>query len=164
MVEFDLGNLFDGAICPVNTLAHLTQKQMKLHLQSMARHLKKGARYLTQVALRDPDQTNLCNNALDWEASRGETRLRMSVSIVNFDPTLSREQQHFHIEVLSGPRAGEVHDESHWMTSWTPESWLKEIGDSAFIQTAQYDGDLLERPKVKIGQPGNLMWQELMRR
>lgn len=164
MTSFNLGKLFDGAVCPVNTLAHLTPEHMALHLQCMGHHLPKGARYLAQVALRSSEASNPIESKIEWEAGRGETRLRISVKILEFDPIKSRELQGFHIEVLAGPRKGETIEEAHWMTAWTSDSWQKMIAESPFAQSSQYDGDSSERPQVAIGQCGNLMWHELVHR
>jgi SAM-dependent methyltransferase len=51
MTDFDLGRGFDGAVCPINTLLHLTPSQFGRHLVCVARHVP---RYLAQVALYDP--------------------------------------------------------------------------------------------------------------
>src|SRR5207302_73860 len=44
--DFALGRVFDGAVCPINTLAHLTSSELACHLDRMAQHLRPGARYL----------------------------------------------------------------------------------------------------------------------
>ena len=44
MTDFDLGRTFDGAVCPINTLAHLSPGELARHLERMGRNLGPGAR------------------------------------------------------------------------------------------------------------------------
>lgn len=164
MTSFSLKRVFDGAICPVNTLAHLSPEELAQHLRCTAQHLKPGARYLVQVSLRDPAALKLADHIIEWEASRRDTKLNMSVRIVRFDIENSRELHLFRIEVLSGRRSCEILEETHWMTMWTENAWKKLVAASSFEEVAQYDGDQDERPPVRIGQTGKLMWHELRRR
>lgn len=161
MTSFDLKTKFDGAICPVNTLAHLSPEQFLSHLKSVRNHLHVGSRYLVQVAVRAQKRDTQSSDVIEWEASRGDTRLRISVAVLETDFQNGRELHRFRLSILEGSRAGKVFEEDHWMTLWTPESWQDAIAASPFTQVAQYDGELSERPKVKLGQPGNLMWHEL---
>jgi hypothetical protein len=62
IVDFDLGEEFDAAVCPISSLAHLGARgQMERHLECMALHLVPGARYMVMLDLRsragcgDPD-------------------------------------------------------------------------------------------------------------
>jgi hypothetical protein len=165
MTKFDLGRFFYGAICPINTLAILTPDELVKHSHCMSHHLHSNARYLVQVAIREHNQSDeKHSNGIQWEAERDDTRLRTKVLIAKTDYQNLRELHRFTITVENGPMAGQVLDEEHWMTMWTPESWHKVIDESLFRQTAQYDGDHSRRPSVPIGTPGNLMWHELIRR
>src|SRR4051812_47855172 len=57
MSDFSLGRAFGGAICPINTLLHLSPAGLARHLDRMAEHLRPGARYIAQVGLYDgPEQ------------------------------------------------------------------------------------------------------------
>jgi len=160
MTSFDFGCVFDGAICPINTLAHLPPGPLAKHLQCMGRHLRPGSRYLVQIAMRAQGKSAE-NEVIEWEASRGGTRLKISVEIIETDFENMRELHCFRVNVLEGSRIGEVLEENHWMTLWTPDLWRDVMDASPFTQIAQYDGSLIERPQVTIGQPGNLMWHEL---
>ena len=51
MTDFDLGRTFDGAVCPIDTLAHLTPVELMRHPERMGRHLRPGARYLVQLQI-----------------------------------------------------------------------------------------------------------------
>src|SRR6185437_10395553 len=74
MTHFDLGTTFDGAVCPINTLLHLSSVELGRHLHRMARHLEPRARYLVQVGLVGAEQEPFAGS--HWEASRGDTSLR----------------------------------------------------------------------------------------
>ena len=75
MSAFDLGRSFGGAICPINTLGHLTPDDLARHFACVARHLVTGARYLVQVGLLDPaDELG----ASSCEAERSGVKLRVT--------------------------------------------------------------------------------------
>jgi SAM-dependent methyltransferase len=153
MTDFDLARRFDGAICPINTLAHLAPGDLARHFACMARQLRPGGRYLAQVAVYDDpafERTSV------WEATRGHVRLRVTYVVE------SPDRHHSRIEILEGPRAGAVLEEEHRMTAWTPETWAAAVAASPFDGVAAYDGDLRERPAVPVGTPGPLMWHELV--
>jgi SAM-dependent methyltransferase len=160
MVEFDLGRAFDGAVCPIGTLMHLTPDELPRHLEAMGRHLRTGARYLVQLAIMDPEAEPRPSS---WEAERSETKLRVEWAGGEVDPERMRQLQRSRIEVLSGPRAGEVVEEEHEMTAWTWPAWDGVIAASPFDQVALYDGGERDRPRVDRGTYGGLLWHELMR-
>jgi len=80
MTHFDLGTTFDGAVCPINTLLHLSGVELGRHLHLMARHLEPRARYLVQVGLagqsrsRSPARTGRRAAATPVFVSTGSTR------------------------------------------------------------------------------------------
>ena len=163
MADFDLGRTFDGAICPINTLLHLSPEQLAAHLERMADHLEPGARYLAQVGLVDPAGYEPFAGS-HWEAERGETRLKVDWVDEELDDVTGRSLQRSRIEVLDGPRAGEVLEELHEMTAWTPETWRSLIDASPFDEVATYDaGRRGERPRVGPEATGGLLWHELVR-
>jgi SAM-dependent methyltransferase len=161
MVEFDLGRTFGGAVCPINTLGHLAPDELLRHLECVARHLSSTARYLVQVGLVGRDEAVAGSY---WEAERDEVRLRIAWEGVTRDAARGRELQRSRIEVLSGPRRGEVVEELHEMTTWTAESWRSAIADSPFEQVAAYDGNSRDRPRVELEAGGGLLWHELVAR
>jgi hypothetical protein len=165
MINFDLKRVFEGAICPINTLAILSPDELAQHLDCMSRHLNGNARYLVQLAIRDTKiEANTDEKGFEWEASRGDTHLRIRVRVEHIDYRAMRELHSFKIMIDAGKRAGEVIEEKHWMTRWTAEFWHSMISESQFTQHAQYDGDDLNFPAVQIGSTGNLMWHELIRK
>jgi SAM-dependent methyltransferase len=164
MTDFDLGRTFDGAISPINTLLHLTPEQLARHLNCMARHVKPGRSYLVQVGLIDAASHDPFAGS-HWEESDGETTLRCDWSDeeVDFDRGISRQRSR--IEVLSGPRAGEVIEEIHDMTLWKPDTWVEAIDASPFEEVATYDaGKRGERPLVGRDATGGLLWHQLVLR
>jgi hypothetical protein len=138
MTHFDLERTFDGAVCPINTLLHLGPAELERHLRRMAQHLERRARYLVQVGLVESDQEPFAGS--HWEASRGETGLRVDWVDEELDLVSGVSRQRSRIEVLSGPRAGEVVEELHDMTAWTPATWPAAIAASPFDEVATYDG------------------------
>src|SRR3954454_21049155 len=47
--DLEMGRRFGGAVCPVNTLAHLAPDELQQHLHCMRRHLVADGRYLVQL-------------------------------------------------------------------------------------------------------------------
>ena len=78
ITDFSLGRSFDGAICPINTLLHLSPSELARHLEAMADHLRPGARYLIQLALYDPEHDEAALRASQWEMTRGDSALKIS--------------------------------------------------------------------------------------
>ena len=160
MTRFDLGRTFDGAVCPVNTLLHLSPEELARHLVRMSFHLEPRSRYLVQVGLLAADGE--LSPGSHWEASRGETSLRIDWTDEELDLLEGTSRQRSRIEVLSGPRAGEVVEEIHEMTAWTPATWADAIAASPFEEVATYDGGRKGQwPRVDTSATGGLLWHEL---
>jgi SAM-dependent methyltransferase len=162
MTDFDLGRTFEGAISPINTLLHLAPEQLARHLDCMARHLDPGARYLVQVGLIDRASHDPFAGS-HWEESRGDTTLKIDWEDEAIDWERGRSRQRSRIEVLSGPRAGDVIEETHDMTAWTPDTWAQAIAGSPFAEVATYDAGRKDgRPRVEPTATGGLLWHELV--
>jgi SAM-dependent methyltransferase len=160
---FSLGRLFDGAVCPINTLLHLSPSDLCRHLDAMAEHLRPGARYLVQLALYDHEDREAALRASKWEMTRNDTALRITWATEEIEPSKARLRQRSRIEIVSGARAGEVLEETHEMTAWTPERWRAAVARSAFRSAAIYDGDRDARARVPEGSTGPMLWHELIR-
>jgi SAM-dependent methyltransferase len=159
MTDFDLGRRFDGAVCPINTLLHLTREQLARHLDCMARHT---SHYLAQVGLVDR-VSNGSFAGSHWEAERDGTNLKIDWVDEELDLGRGVSRQRSRIEVLAGPRAGEVLEEIHDMTAWMPETWHAAIDASPFEERATFDaGRKGERPQVGRDATGGLLWHELV--
>ena len=149
MTDFDLGRTFDGAVCPINTLGHLSPADLGRHLERMGRHLRPGARYLVQLQL-----------GAELRASRWEANgLRVTWTTERADVEAGRQYQRSRIET----QAGEVVEELHVLTLWTPEAWAAAVAGSPFALTAVFDGGRDGRPPVEPGTEGPLLWHELTR-
>jgi SAM-dependent methyltransferase len=150
MTGFDLGRRFDGAVCPINTLAHLSPEELARHLDAMGRHLRPGARYLVQLQLGG-----------EAHSSRWETDgLRVTWATEHVDLAAGRQRQRSRFELESG----EVVEELHELTLWTPEAWAAAIEKSPFTETALFDGAQDGYPAVERGAEGPMLWHELTRR
>lgn len=160
MTHFDLDRTFDGAISPINTLLHLTPDDLDRHLACMARHT---AAYLVQVGLLDESSHEPFAGS-HWEAERDATKLKIDWVDEHVDFERGRSVQRSRIEVLEGPRRGEIVEETHDMTLWTPETWAQAIDRSPFREEATYDaGRRGARPRVEAGATGGLLWHHLVR-
>jgi SAM-dependent methyltransferase len=153
MADFDLGRGFDGAVCPINTLAHLSPSELGRHLERMGRHLRPGARYLVQLQLGGEAHSS------EWE----ENGLRVVWATERVDRAAGRHQHRSRIEVLTGEHAGEVVEELHDLTLWTPEAWAAVLAASPFTPTALFDGAEEGYPAVRPGSEGPMLWSELTR-
>ena len=160
MTDFDLGRCFDGAVCAIATIQHLTREELGRHLLCMAWHLAVDARYMVQLALYDPSGRQDIPSSR-WQEARGDLSLRIDWTTEEVDLKLARARQHSRIEILSGPRRGEVVEEHHEMTAWTPESWSGALDGSRFTQVAVYDGSADPPLEVAPGATGGLIWSEL---
>ena len=153
MTDFDLGRTFDGALCPINTLAHLSARELARHLEAMGRHLRPGGRYLVQLQLGGERHSS------QWETSE----LRVEWTTESVDVAAGWQRQRSRIEILTGERAGEVVEELHEMTLWTPQAWAAAIEASSFAATAVFDGAREGYPAVEPGAEGRMLWHELTR-
>jgi SAM-dependent methyltransferase len=159
MTDFDLELRFDAAVCPINTLLHLSPEELGSHLGRMADHLVPGARYLVQVGVFDSESVPPPS---EWQAERDGIALRCEWVPVERDLDAGRERHRSRIEVLAGPRQGDVLEEDHEMTAWTSSTWREAIEASPFAELAAYDGSESGRPRVELEHGGGLMWHELV--
>ena len=157
MSDFDLGRTFDGAVCPINTLAHLSRGELARHLECVARHLESAGRYLVQLGVFDVFDPTAVS---EWNAERGDVALRIRWEPVSRSG--DREEHRSRIEVLSGPQEGVVIEERHVMAAWTPAAWRQAIDASPFVESAAYDGGESGRPRIELEQGGGLLWHELV--
>jgi SAM-dependent methyltransferase len=162
MKAFDLGRLFGGAFCPIDSLAYLPDRsQLVRHLDCVAKHLRPGSRYLVQLDLRDPDDPWRGVRPSVWESERDGIRVHTTWRVEEIDLDKRVELQRGRIECLSGPEAGCIVDEVHRMAAWTPERWAEAIRLTPFRYRAVYDGGEVDRPRRPVGTAGRLLWHEL---
>jgi SAM-dependent methyltransferase len=149
MTDFDLGRTFDGAVCPINTLAHLTPAELARHLERMGRHLRPGARYLVQLQIGSEAHSS------EWETDG----VRVTWATAHVDPAAGRQRHRSRIET----RTGEVVEELHELMLWTPAAWAAAVAASPFAESALYDGAQDGYPAVEPGSEGRMLWHELTR-
>ena len=149
MTDFDLGRRFDGALSVVSTVGILGPGGLASHLESMARHLGTGARYLVQQGVF-ATEAELWRS--EWEAERGGTKLHVVWEAID------RERSRSRVEIVGGPRTGDVVEDEHVSTFWTVEAWLEAIAASPFTEVATYD----DEQKVDLERGGGLLWHELV--
>jgi SAM-dependent methyltransferase len=167
--DFDLGGTCDGAICPINSLAYLlTEEELLRHLACVARHLRKGGKYMAQVDLRwlagyaaphEPDTGR-------WEVEHERGRIRVDWIGREYDPKTRIEIQVSRFEFLDGRDEGKVIEEEHPQRLWDWKSWSELIGDSPFTQVAAYDGRTDGWPEVTLDdsiEDRLLTWHELVK-
>ena len=154
MIDFELGRVFNGAVCPINTLGHLAPGELARHLEQMGRHLQPGSQYLVQLQLGGELRSSR------WEANG----LRVTWTTGRIDIQAGRQYQRSCVEIVSGERSGEVVEELHELTLWTPEAWAAAVAASPFSATAVFDGSQDGYPAVEAGTEGPLLWHELARR
>ena len=157
MTSFDLGT-FDGAVCPINTLGHLSHGELAAHLETMGRAVKPGGRYLVQLALGAS-----IGDASRWDAARDGLHVRATWTVESREAERGTEVHSSVFEVVGGPRAGEVHEHEHVMSYWTAETWGAAVAASPFTWAALYDGAAPGRPRVDATTTGGLLWHELVR-
>jgi SAM-dependent methyltransferase len=150
MTNFDLGRRFDGAVSVVSTVGILGSDGLAAHLESMARHLEPDGRYLAQQGVFAAE-AELWRS--EWEAERGGTRLQVVWEAID------RERSRSRVEVVTGPRAGDVVEDEHVSTFWTVEAWREAIAASPFTEVATYDDD---RVAAELDRGGGLLWHELV--
>ena len=149
---------FDGAICPINTLGHLSRDELSAHLRAMARALRPGGRYLVQLAVGA-----VVGDASRWEVDRDGQRVRATWTVESRAADRGTELHRSVFEVLAGPRAGQVHEQLHEMTYWTPGTWSAFVAASPLDRVAVYDGAAPGRPQTGFDATGGLLWHELVR-
>jgi SAM-dependent methyltransferase len=149
MTDFDLGRGFDGAVSVVSTVGILGSDGLASHLESMARHLGPGARYLVQQGVFGAE-AELWRS--EWEAERGSMKLHVVWEAID------RERSRSRVEIVAGPRAGDVVEDEHVSTFWTVDSWRNAIAASPFAQAASYE----DRHEVELERGGGLLWHELV--
>jgi SAM-dependent methyltransferase len=157
MRDFDVG-VFDGAICPINTLGHLSRDDLSTHLHAMARALRPRGRYLVQLGVGAS-----VGDASRWEVDRDGQRVRATWTVESRRADIGTELHRSVFAVLSGPRAGQVHEQVHEMTYWTSETWGAAVEASPLEWVAVYDGAVPGRPRADFAAVGGLLWHELVR-
>lgn len=170
MSDFNIRQVFDGAICPINTFGYLQNYERALsHLKCVANHLAPNRKYLLQVDIRDvknyaPASDSDINH---WEVKKSGIRVKAAWIGVAFNSKTRIETQRSCLEILEGPEKGRVIEEEHHIRLWDWDEWQDLIVASPFQQVAAYDGNSFTRKKLSLGPGINtayLTWHELVRK
>ncbi len=166
MANFDLGEMFDGAICPVSSFSYLlTPEAVSSHLTCMAKHLRPGCKYLVQKDCFDfNDPPTLGPEDNRWEMERDELKVRTEWFLRSFDAENGLATEVCRFEVLAGPGAGTITEDTLILRQWTWEEWAGLIDTSPFTLVACYDGNTSTREFLPLdGSARNcwLVWHEL---
>ena len=168
MADFDLSRTVDGAICPINTFGYLhTTADAQSHLDSVARHLPAGRKYLVQVDLKDTTNFTPAPSEQWEEIDADGIPIRTTWGSRSFDPDSLIEMGFSRFEILDGPRQGQIVENTHRMRVWNWDTWSALINASAFQQAGAYHGDQEGRPALPLGPNLNdsrLTWHELVRK
>jgi SAM-dependent methyltransferase len=159
MTDFDLGRVFDGAVCPINTLRHLSREGTNAHLRAMAAALRPGARYLVQLGIVPAGEAAPSH----WEADRDGMHLVVDWVPESRDRESGVELHRSTISVTAGSRAGETYEEVHAMTVWDHDDWRVAVEAAGLEWFATYDGAEAGRPRLGFDATGGLLWHELRR-
>lgn len=168
MTRFDLGETFDGAICPINSFAYLLTREDALsHLECMERHLKPGAKYLIQLDLNDVEAGGSGDSLApcEREAEEAGISLRANWGLRRFDPSTYLDTQYCRFEILDGPGAGSITEDDHIMRRWSWADWSSLVDASAFELRAAYNGSTEAREPLPLDrglEDAVLTWHELV--
>lgn len=67
------------------------------------------------------------------------------------------------MEIVAGPRAGDVVEDVALVTAWTPERWTAAVDNSRFRYGGLFDGAHDPPAEAAPGATGGLVWHELTR-
>lgn len=157
VVDFDLDDGCDLAVCPVNSLAHLpSEGAMEAHLHAMSRNLFEGASYFVQLDLKQPGGGVGLAETWDFE-HRGETvhfRWECLSYADGFETHLSRY-------AFSD---GRVLEETYPMKAWTYDAWASVLRRTRFDLSGAYTCDTFEPLPIGRALEGvHVFWQQLVK-
>ena len=168
MSDFAFGAIVDGAFCAINTFGYLqSRRAAEAHLECVHKHIPEGGRYLVQLGLRSPAtwDSPSSNPPAEWVAESDVGRVRCRWSERGVDTERHIEQQIARFEIITGKRAGEVHEEVHEMRLWDWAEWQDLVHGAHFEQLAAYDGGTESRSPLSVDSGLNdvhLVWHELV--
>jgi SAM-dependent methyltransferase len=165
MAEFDLDlgdfdgirdySQFDGALCPVGSIAHLVEAgALSRHLACVKRHLVAGAIYMVQLELRDCDRFVLRapSESTRWEMDSELGRVRCTWYGTDFDPARRIETNVSRFEILSGEREGEILEQEHTLRVWDWTEWQALLEQAGWMELAAYDGVYTGHSQLPLGE------------
>ena len=156
VVDFDLNEGCELAVCPVNSLAHLaTATTMKSHLNAVSRNLYSGCSYWIQLDLKQPEHIG---QAEEWEFEyQGATLLS------EWACTGAHDGMETHISRIVFPD-GRVVEESYDMKVWSYEQFTRVLAATPFELSGAYTGSNFTPLAIDSSLDGqHVFWQQLVK-
>jgi SAM-dependent methyltransferase len=101
MTTFVPSRPVDAAFCTLNTFRHLTTEDAaRRHLESVAASLRVGGIYVLGFHLLPPDADEECIER--WSAKHGQTKVTITLRVLDFDRQTRLETIRFSLRVRSG--------------------------------------------------------------
>ena len=156
--DFDLDFGCDLAVCPINSVAHLTQAdELLAHLRAVSRNLYSGASYWVQADLSPPRPPG-DRQSWDIDVDGRPAQFTFSSSGTGDD---GLEMWTYHVAEAEG----ESFSESFPARIWPFDAWAQVIEASPFTHESSYDNDVRERLVVDAGlHEVPLTWHQLVKR
>ncbi len=156
--DFSLDSGCDLAVCPVNSVAHLTEPDdLVRHLSAVSRNLYSGASYWVQADLSEPRGPGE-RWAWEIEVDGQPAEFAFSSSTTETDGV-----EEWTYEVIGTD--GDGFRESFPARIWTFDQWRQIIDASAFTHESSFDNDVLERLIVDESlHDVQLTWHQLVKR
>ena len=155
--NFSLDRVFDLAVCPVNSLAHLqTTADMAKHLHTVSGHLRPRGSYWVQLDLKDAEKKDPIER---WEFElQGET-LEFEWSVIEFDSEFETHQD----RILRKDEP--IFQESHRMKRWSSKQWSHLLSEPPFTLLGAYDGNSFTPLPIDDSlETQRVYWQQLGKR
>src|SRR5262245_30960994 len=153
---FDLDAACALAVCPINSLAHLSSETAMLqHLHSMTRNLYVGSSYWIQLDLKQSGQPGQSES---WEFELdGETvRFDWQCDDASADVEMHRSRFTF--------PDGRMLEESHQMKVWSFDTWTALLARSRFDLAGVYTNNTFEPLPISRDLNGeHVFWQQLIK-
>ena len=155
VTSFNLDEACDLAVCPINSLAHLSSEaDMLAHLGCVARNLYEGASYWVMLDLKLP---SFVGGTEEWDFEYlGETL------ISQWACTAYHEGFETHVSRIVFPD-GRVIEDSYEMKVWSYQAWSRMLARSPFELSAAYTGAF---EPLRVGDTLNgerIFWQQLVK-
>lgn len=154
ITNFNLDQACDLAVCPSNSLAHLSSEAMMIeHLNSMSRNLISGASYWVQLDLKQPSTVGQVE---DWEFEYLDDTL-----ICEWASSGAHDSFESHVTRFVFPD-GRVIEATYDMKLWSFTEWQRVLKQTPFSLSAAYSTDTFTPVAVAQSLDDEpLLWQQL---
>ena len=156
VTDFNLDEACDLAVCPINSLAHLSSPEAMLaHLNVMSRNLYEQASYWIQLDLKEPTDVGASE---EWEFEYGgETVLS------EWACTGCHDGMETHVSRFAFPDGRAIED-NYEMKVWSYEDWTRLLERSPFELSGAYESGTFKPLNIGANLNGErLFWQQLVK-